>query len=712
MKKIYIYLLTIWCAQSFGQQILQTEPLELIESYTGYYNYTVTGGSLRVGADGTANACTIKSSDMTSLEGIPADATIKKAYLYWAGSGSRDFGSGYEGFDKEVTLAVNGTNHTPTPIRQYRSEYRNNDSNNSLLYHFSYTADITDIIEANRNSDYTISDFEVSTADKYCVNERVLAGWSIVVVYKDLNQTRQKKVNIYEGFDLSSYSQHFYNLSGLNVPDQAEGKVTGIFWEGDEKYAGGENGYSEILSLNGNPLTDEINPGGNAYNGTRSNFEFPASNSATEYGVDIDTYDVGPYLNEGDKVATLAAGTGRDMIITNTIVMAADTYTPEMNVTKTSDYEEAGKRLNIGDIITYTVEMTNDPNAQEPAYLINVEDQLPAGVEYIGPTNREYYINNSEVQSKTIPLTKFSDDNGTNTGTFSFDANGQYNSQMLTIPDIKGVEDLQTTSINLQIAGTTYNCNDLYLRFYGPSGLIKTYNYSDVCASNGTMGINETLTLQNTPTISGTPVGRYYLQWYDANNTVSGIDNYGITSQISITYEYRDPNARKKVTDTVNEKENIIRPSENIEIFPGETVKFTMQARVTDLNPFEKVNTVSFTADNFSDALTATATDKMAVCYKESPDGTPRTTQVGISTLNRNKENWLADDTQNKLGAYLVLESTKKGFAITQHTNPTEVQNPVEGMLIWDSTEQCLKIYQSDAISRAWSNCLQQSCNE
>ena len=57
------------------------------ETFDGKVNYTVTGGTLRSNPD-AINACSLHDNSTAQLSGIPDDATVKKAYLYWAGSGA------------------------------------------------------------------------------------------------------------------------------------------------------------------------------------------------------------------------------------------------------------------------------------------------------------------------------------------------------------------------------------------------------------------------------------------------------------------------------------------------------------------------------------------------------------------------------------------------------------------------------------------------
>ncbi|MGI9526141.1 MAG: hypothetical protein ACR2MS_03405, partial [Weeksellaceae bacterium] len=78
-----------------------------------------------------------------------------------------------------------------------------------------------------------------------------------------------------------------------------------------------------------------------------------------------------------------------------------------------------------------------------------------------------------------------------------------------------------------------------------------------------------------------------------------------------------------------------------------------------------------------------------------------KTTQVGISTLDRNNQEWLSS-ANNKLGAYIVLESTTKGFIIPRFAATADIENTIgsdvnagveEGMIVWDNEANCLKMF-------------------
>ncbi|MBV7440964.1 hypothetical protein KRX57_05985 [Weeksellaceae bacterium TAE3-ERU29] len=89
-------------------------------------------------------------------------------------------------------------------------------------------------------------------------------------------------------------------------------------------------------------------------------------------------------------------------------------------------------------------------------------------------------------------------------------------------------------------------------------------------------------------------------------------------------------------------------------------------------------------------------------CEGEPAEKDPEMAKVGISTLQRGNEEWLSNS-----GAYIELESSKKGFVITQNANPAlNISNPEEGMLVWDTTEKCLKIY-NDILGEPQWHCIE-----
>lgn len=100
---------------------------------------------------------------------------------------------------------------------------------------------------------------------------------------------------------------------------------------------------------------------------------------------------------------------------------------------------------------------------------------------------------------------------------------------------------------------------------------------------------------------------------------------------------------------------------------------------------------------------------KAPCCTQAAAVGVPSKTFVGISSLDR-KQDWLGNDEENQLGAYIALESSNSAFVITRNADPaTNISNPVEGMLVWDTTDNCLKLYKGEAIG--WT-CTSNQCEQ
>ncbi|MFP3593522.1 IgGFc-binding protein [Chryseobacterium sp. SIMBA_038] len=91
-------------------------------------------------------------------------------------------------------------------------------------------------------------------------------------------------------------------------------------------------------------------------------------------------------------------------------------------------------------------------------------------------------------------------------------------------------------------------------------------------------------------------------------------------------------------------------------------------------------------------------------CYKPGATGTPEITKIGVSTrASKSTANWPADMNN----AFLALESNDKGLVITRIPDPEEsIATPVNGMIVFDTDDLCLKIYDGTQ----WS-CINQTCN-
>ncbi|GAB0157216.1 hypothetical protein CHRYSEOSP005_24870 [Chryseobacterium sp. Alg-005] len=86
-------------------------------------------------------------------------------------------------------------------------------------------------------------------------------------------------------------------------------------------------------------------------------------------------------------------------------------------------------------------------------------------------------------------------------------------------------------------------------------------------------------------------------------------------------------------------------------------------------------------------------------CYKPliNSGGTVYDTKVGITALGRagSNTNWPSA----RKGAHIALEAKTKGFVLTRIADPTIITNPIDGMVVYDTTLNCLRVYVIDPTS-------------
>lgn len=278
------------------------------ETFPGKVNYTVTGGTLRSNANpvmingsnvNSGNACSLNPTSSAQLSGIPINATIRKAYLYWSGSGST--------VDSQIKL----DGKTLTADRTYTERY----SLNSVNYDFFQgVEDVTSIVAAKKNGTYQFSDLSVSTAQSYCNFSVVLSGWSLAVIYDDATIPNDKlnTIKLYEGFKASRNQSVDYTLSNIKVASNPVAKFSMLLWEGDVTL-GGDN---EFFKFNGNLLTDEYNPAKNQFNSSINTLQ-----STNTYGVDLDTFNVSSYVTPGATSVKGTVSTNDDLVLQGAALM-------------------------------------------------------------------------------------------------------------------------------------------------------------------------------------------------------------------------------------------------------------------------------------------------------------------------------------------------------------------------------------------------------
>ena len=133
-------------------------PLTQYTRLAGFLDYAVTGGSLRTG-DTSQTKCDIALISSENLAGIPATATVRAAYLYWAASGST--------VDNEVTF----DGASVTADRTFQANLVVGSNNYEFFGGFE---DVTAQIAAkpDPNGSYTFTGLTVDNGDPWCQFKR------------------------------------------------------------------------------------------------------------------------------------------------------------------------------------------------------------------------------------------------------------------------------------------------------------------------------------------------------------------------------------------------------------------------------------------------------------------------------------------------------------------------------------------------------------
>lgn len=281
-------------------------PLALFDDFNGYYDYASTGGSFRVS---DANTCTITSSSSNTLTtSILPGGSIEKAYLIWAHSGSNaDDVVTFEG----QMVSADIVNRATFGTREFHS----------------MVSDVTSIVQGIADPStnvYDVTDLSIDNTGNHCSFNTTLGGWSLMVFYTE-STLPAVTINMYNGFNGQQNNTTNYTLSGFFAIGSTGSKTTILSWEGDQGLATGEllsvTTGSGTFNLNGDGDNDGTTLN-NPFNGTIfDNTVIPNINTFPTFGIDLDTYDISPFINQGESTATTNVQAGNDFVLLNSVLL-------------------------------------------------------------------------------------------------------------------------------------------------------------------------------------------------------------------------------------------------------------------------------------------------------------------------------------------------------------------------------------------------------
>ena len=337
-------------------------------TFAGTHNYVMTGGTLRA-ASNTTNACSLVATRTAALSGIPAGSTIAAAYLYWGGSGTTtDYTVGFNAGNSLTST----TNVTALAGDRFTETY-------TTKSFFGGFYDVTSMVTGNGN--YTFGGLAVDAGGEYCSGQNVMSAWALVVVYRNTSEP-YRYTRIYDGLQLFRGSAVTTTQTGFRVPDLLDGKVSVITWEGDPDTNSSFplDGFTEALTFDGHDLSNAGCDGvDNMYNSTMGT---STTCSTTTYGADIDTFDVTPYLFEGQSSATIQYSSGNDAVFLSTqIISTTNTPVADLGITKVHN----GSNFTAGQNGSYNI-VVHNYGPEIATGTATVTDTLPTGLTFVSGT--------------------------------------------------------------------------------------------------------------------------------------------------------------------------------------------------------------------------------------------------------------------------------------------------------------------------------------
>ncbi len=261
------------------------------------------------------------------------------------------------------------------------------------------------------------------------------------------------------------------------------------------------------------------------------------------------------------------------------------------------------------------------------------------------------------------------------------------------------LDDLQITLnplIDLKFSNALSSCEgssngNLFLRVNGAVKTATTVAFELINPNNGTaLASDSDITLTAVTNSNGTPVITH----------TSGSSIYTVTIPVGnydggATLGYSSPN-----NDEDGVAINIASVNDTF-YEPNETFKFQIKQQGTNGSTN---NFVSTSSPIYGDTYYPTTNDyiiQRCVCYDDANTSTAGTdTKIGISLLQKitpNNGGWPA----TRKSGHIALESNNKGFVISRMTTAqaNAIVSPQEGMMLYDTTLKCLKIYDGTAWS-------------
>ncbi|MCB1584479.1 MAG: DUF11 domain-containing protein, partial [Xanthomonadales bacterium] len=333
---------------------------------------TVSGGNYQqmayINVDVGAGFSNSSSADLN----LPAGSTVLFAGLYWGGRDDEN-----EANRGTIQMREPGAGSYSAVNATVIDTFTTQGAAGSRPY--QAFADVTSRVQAAGNGTYFVGDLSAETGND---GLGFYGGWSLTVIYKDINQP-YRRLMIYDGAArVSGTTTVTVNVTGLLTP--ASGSfdtfLGALVWEGDQ------NIVNDRFVFEGNAITDSLNPNNNFWNSSNTRLDSTYVDRSPSYvnqlAMDLDYIDVSGLLANGVTGAQIDFETSGDTYFPNVLAFATDLFVPDLvsSLSKTANDLNGGD-VEPGDVIEYTITFEN--TGADGATNTVLSDVIPVNTTYV-----------------------------------------------------------------------------------------------------------------------------------------------------------------------------------------------------------------------------------------------------------------------------------------------------------------------------------------
>lgn len=654
-----------------------------------YDSSTNNSNNAMVFVDVDNDNSTVNSSSADLTFPNPACTEIIYAGLYWSGRSETQ---------GNASMSINGRNKNQIKFKKDGSGYTtitaNTISSNPEIrypgtsngYMFAAYADVTDYIINHGAGTYFAADLALVTGNGG--DTGYYGGWGLVVVYKDTSLP-WRNITVFDGYAYvpgSTTASYELPVSGFTAVQNGNVRTTiGMMaGEGDVGISGDYFQIRNSANTSWVSLNHSSNTTTNFFNSSINVGNFPKNpNLANNTGLDIAKFDLpntnNTLIGNNQTSTRFKYGTTQDTYIIYSIVFAVDAYVPVVEGYN-HGYSFNGSTVTNGGNIVPGQEygMQLDMYNKGTETINNTKISIPI------PYNH-YYTGYSIVSGLDITAS---------------------NSSVTWIPPVGAPLGANSTTT----PGGTLEWNIGSLPLHTKiNDLLGSLQYRLKVSNDCSLLLTSSCNIN--PQINGKITGIGSVSQQNLNSEFT--NGYGsqacpgpifgdLNFNIILDQAFID-SCKPKVENNVTHyivtgyiSSNMYPRSDIVSDFPEGTKFPSSYNQTTNLITGDfpvplsnnSVNTYYAVVPGMPDGCYLVLDISRTICYDTSALGIGEATQVGITSLTRNTSTW----PMSRKSGFIALKSNSKGFVITR-TTPSSIAVPQEGMMIFDTSDNSLKIY-------------------